>query len=85
MFVAATSADPMTDYATIRAELTAHSPALLEKTEHVFISKADDAVPERIVEITKLFKKKKIAALPLSMFDEASLDAARKILGGIVV
>ena len=83
--VSAASLDPMADYATIRAELTAHSPALLEKTEHVFISKADDVAPERIAEIIKAFKKKKIGALPLSVFDEASLDAARKILAAIVV
>ncbi len=84
-FVSATSLDPVGDYEIIRKELGTHNAALLEKIEHVFISRADDATPERIVEITKLFKKKKIEVLPLSVYDDVSLAAAQKILAKIVI
>ena len=84
-FVSATSVDPLADYETIRKELGAHSPALLGKIEHVFISRSDDVSAERLEEIVNIFKKKKIAAMPLSVYDDASLAAAQKILGKIVI
>ncbi len=84
-FIDANSADPLADYETIRRELGAHSPVLLEKEEHVFVSKADDVSPDRMKEIVKALSKTKREITPLSIFDDVSLDAARKILKGIVI
>ncbi len=84
-FITATSEDPLADYETIRAELGAYNKALLEKPEYVFVSKADDVSPERMKEIVKSLKKTKRAVTPLSVFDDASLEAAKAILKGIVI
>lgn len=82
--ISAESEDIIADYETIRGELGAHNPALLEKPTHVFITKKDAVTDERIKEITKLFKKKKVAVEAISIIDDESLRSVKKILEGIV-
>lgn len=84
-FISAESEDPAKDYEVIRKELGAHSPALLEKPEYIFISKADCATPERIKEIMKALKKSGKEIVPISILDDASLEPAKRILQGIVI
>lgn len=91
--VSAESEDVVHDYAVIREELKKYNPALIEKSEHVFLSKCDTVSPEEVKEklaalsakggSTSGGKKKKITALPVSILDEGALDAVKKILNGI--
>lgn len=83
-FVSAESADPVGDYQIVRNELGAYNKELLEKSEYIFLSKADLA-PEKEIE-------KKIAALktisekvlPISINDEGSIKNVEKILREII-
>ena len=78
--VAADSDDVARDYAVIRAELKKYNPALLEKSEHVFLSKCDTVSPEEVKKKLAALNKKKIEATPISVIDDGSLDAVRKVL-----
>ena len=81
--VSAESEDPVADYKTVRSELEAYDPALITKTEHVLLTKADMIDAKRLKEEIAAFKKKKISVLPVSILDEASLEAVKKILNAI--
>ena len=82
-FVSAESEDPAKDYKTIRKELGDYNKALLQKSEHLFLSKSDVVSPDEIKK--KLAKLKKINpdALAISIHDEKSLEAVKKILNRI--
>ncbi len=82
--VSADSADPVADYQTVRKELELHNPALLEKTEYVFLSKTDEVSLEKLPEITKAFKKLKKEILPISILDEQSIESLKKILNKLI-
>ncbi len=81
--VSADSDDVMRDYAIIRDELKKFNPKLLEKSEHVFLSKRDTVSPEEVNAKLAALKKKKITALPISVIDEGSLSEVKKILNDI--
>ncbi len=90
--IAADSADPTADYATVRKELELYNPLLLEKQEYLFLSKSDEASSERISEITKAFSRKRNPALrgrkleivPISIVDDKSMDIVKKILNELI-
>ena len=82
--VSAQSEDPVADYATVRKELELYNPLLLEKQEHLFLSKSDEASEERIKEIIESFKKLKKEIIPISIADEASMEAVKKILNALI-
>ncbi len=79
-FIEATTEDPVADYKTIRGELGAYNPLLLEKQEYVFISKADTVDDKRIAELTKKLKTIKKPILAISIIDDARMTEARKLL-----
>lgn len=79
-FIDAASVDPLTDYKTIRQELGAYNPLLLEKQEYVFITKADTISDERLHEIQKALSPLKIKVRELSIQDPARMTEARKLL-----
>ena len=81
--VSAESDDVVRDYEIIRTELEKFNPALGEKSERVFLSKCDTVSPEEVQEKLAELKKKKIDALPISILDEDSLSAVKKILNEI--
>ena len=81
--VSAESDDVVRDYATIRNELEKYSPLLLKKTEHVFLTKTDAISPTALKEKLAKLKKMKIKAIPISILDEESLNAVKKILNTI--
>lgn len=78
--LSAESEDPVGDYETIRTELENYNPALLDKKEHLFISKSDMVAPEKMRDIIAKFKKKKLTPTPLSIHDIESLEKVKKIL-----
>lgn len=81
--VAADSTNPLLDYKTVRKELETYGDMLLEKTEYIFISKSDTASPEIIKRIKKEFKEIGKEAVAISIVDQESMEAAKKILNKI--
>lgn len=70
------SVDPMGDYLTVRAELAAHSPELSRKPEIVFCTKADTLEKKQIAAFKKIFSKKNIRAVSVSVIDDTLLKEA---------
>lgn len=56
-FVSAESTDPVADYRAIRQELKKHNPELIQKSEYVFLSKADTINPRETKKKLTLLKK----------------------------
>ncbi|MCX6764798.1 MAG: GTPase ObgE [Candidatus Nealsonbacteria bacterium] len=83
-FIAVDSADPISDYKTVRAELETHSKLLLEKPEYIFISKSDIASKAVVERIKSDFKKIGKEALAISIIDSDSLDNVKKILNKLI-
>jgi len=83
-FVAADSEDPVKDYKTVKAELEAYNPLLLEKPEYIFLSKSDVTTSEVISKIKKDFKKLKKEITPISIIDSESMDNVKKILNNLI-
>jgi GTPase len=81
--VSAESDDPVRDHKIVRDELKRFNPELLEKDEHVFLTKSDTVSPEELKKKLAALKKAKIAAVPLSLLEPESLDGVRKILNDI--
>jgi GTP-binding protein len=73
----AASGDPARDYAIIRAELAAYNPALLEKPEYIFLSKADAAPLDRITKARAAFRALGKQANPLSIKNADLLKTAK--------
>lgn len=78
--VSADSENPVLNYKTVRAELKKHNPELVEKTEYVFLSRADDVDEKATKAIQKEFKKMKIVAEPISVLDDKLLEPVKKAL-----
>ncbi|HEY4474137.1 MAG TPA: GTPase ObgE [Candidatus Paceibacterota bacterium] len=68
--------DPLAVYQTVRTELVAHDPALLEKPELVFLTKADVVSENELEKKLAVLKKKKITATAVSILDDASVKQA---------
>jgi len=81
--ISAESDDVVRDYQTIRAELKSYNKTLLEKTEHVFLTKNDAVSPEVVESQLKALKKVKIKATPISVYDDESLKSVQVILNEI--
>ncbi len=82
--ISAESENPMEDYKTVRKELEAYNPLLLEKQEYLFLSKDDAATPEKVKEIKKEFKKIGKEILEISIINPESLEAVKKILNDLI-
>ena len=81
--VSAESEDLVRDYKTIRKELESYNPALMEKTEYVFLSK-NDAVPAKDIKAKiAALRKIKIKAIPISVLEPDSITEVKKILNKI--
>ncbi|MFA6354433.1 MAG: GTPase ObgE [Candidatus Paceibacterota bacterium] len=82
-FLSSESESPVSDYKTVRAELKKYSPALLKKTEHIFLSKSDLLDPSELKNKIAALKKSKISTTPISIHDEESISQVKKILNEI--
>ncbi len=78
--VSAESADVIRDYKIVRTELEKYNPNLKNKDEHVFLTKSDSVSADTLKAALAALKKAKIKATPVSLLDEASLEAVKKIL-----
>ena len=83
-FIAADSQHPMQDYKTVRQELELYNPALLEKPEHIIISKSDTVLAETIANLKKEFKSIGKEATPISIIDADSMAEIKKLLNQII-
>jgi GTP-binding protein len=81
--ISAESEDPVQDYKLIRNELGAYSKELLEKPEHVFLTKSDMISEGDLKKKLASLKRAKVAATPISVLDDESIDTVKKILNGI--
>lgn len=82
--VACDSEDPISDYKIIKKELGEYNKELLEKPEYIFLSRADEASEEKVKELIKKFKKFNDSVIPISIFDDESLEEVKKILNKIM-
>ncbi len=82
--VSAESANPITDYEIVRKELGLYNPLLLKKQEYIFLSKSDEASPEKVSEIIKSFEKIKKSIKSISIADDKSMEAVKKILNQLI-
>lgn len=76
--VSCESTDPISDYKTVRQELEAYSPVLLEKRELVLLTKSDMVDEKAIKPLVKKFAKIKKEAIPVSVLDDQSIAALKK-------
>lgn len=74
--VAGDNEDPEEVYQTVRTELKAHDPELIEKPELVFITKTDTISDARCAEIVKLFKKEGRTVASVSVLDDEQVKKA---------
>jgi len=81
--VSAESDDVVRDYDIVRKELEAFNPALLEKDEQLFLTKADTLESKEVTAKLKLLKKKNKNAVAISVIDDASMLKVKKILNRI--
>lgn len=82
-FIDATSEDPLSDYKTIRKELGAYNPELLEKEEYIFVSKSDEVDETKLKKIIKTLVSTKREIFPISILNEEQMKEAKKLLNRI--
>jgi GTP-binding protein len=82
-FLSAESENPVSDYKTIRKELKAYNPLLLEKPEYIFLSKTDLVSPEELKKKIKLLKKISAKIIPISIHDWDSIQKVKELLNKI--
>lgn len=81
--VSAESDEVVRDYRTIRKELERYNPTLIDKAEHVFLSKCDAVSAEDLAEKLSMLEKEGVHATPISIIDPESLEKVRSILNAI--
>lgn len=72
--------NPLEDYRTIRGELQQYDPVLLEKPEHVLLSKCDEISEDELQALIARFSAEGIATLPVSILKEETLEPLRALL-----
>lgn len=83
-FISAESKDAIKDYITIRKELEAYGDIIVNKTEYIFLSKADTINEKTILKIKKSFLKLGKNILPISIIDISSIESIKEILNKIL-
>ena len=71
-------------YKTIREELSAYSPALVDKPEVIILTKTDTVSPSELAKKRKQLSKKCKNIFSVSIVDDESLKKFRKDLSGIL-
>jgi len=65
--------NPLLAYETVRAELKAHNPALLKKSEVIILTKTDMVSPAEVKKAVTKMKKKSKYVFTVSVLDDESL------------
>ena len=74
--IASDSEDPLADYDIVRQEIVGYGAELSRKPEILFLTKADILSEKHIRALQKLFKKRKLKTIPISIIDDSLLKAA---------
>lgn len=82
--ISAESENPVKDYKTVLTELELYNPQLMQKPEHVFLSKSDAVPAEKIADIKKEFTQINKQITEISIINPESLTAVKKILHNII-
>jgi len=82
-FISAESADPKKDYDTIKSELGNYNKALLEKKEHLFLTKTDKVDPEEAKRKLAILKKINPDAMGISVYHDETIDGVKRLLNQI--
>ncbi len=82
-FISSESSAPLKDYKTIRKELGAWNPALLEKPERLFLTKSDMVTPKDLNKKLAALKKVDQNATAISVYDSESIKKVETILNSI--
>lgn len=72
------------DYKIIRNELLRYAPELSEKKEYVFLTKTDTLTDKETAEKIRQMKKLNPEVLPVSIYDETSIEKIKKLLRRII-
>ena len=80
----AESENPLQDYKTVRTELETYNPLLLQKPEHVLLSKSDAVDPEMIAKIKKEFGGMGKEMTEISIINPESMESVKKILNQLI-
>ncbi len=83
-FISAESADPLSDYKTVRHELETYGDLLLKKPEYIFLSKSDSVETDIVSKIKKDFKKNGKEISAISIIEPESIEAVKKILNNLI-
>ena len=78
--IACDSADPVTDYKTIRSELKKHNQSIMEKEEMILITKSDLANEKTLKTIERKMKKFCPTILSVSIYDFESIEKLKSYL-----
>ncbi len=82
-FLAADSENILTDYKTIRSELAAYNPALLEKPEYILISRSDTVNEKELKKILTKAKKLSKNVMPISIHNWDQLQKVKELLNDL--
>lgn len=73
-------------YEIVRGEFEKYNPVLLEKPEIIIFTKKDLATPEKLKENRKIFQKKKLEVIEVSIYDNESIlklsETIKNLIGG---
>ena len=83
-FISTESPEPIKDYEIIRNELGSYSKELLDKTEYIFLSKADLASEEELAQKLEKLKVLGKEVIPISVIDDKSISQVEKLLREII-
>lgn len=78
------SEDPVRDWRIIRAELGAYNPALLQKEEHVLLTKTDLVDDATVKRMAKQFSDEGVKALPFSIHDSKAIASLETIFRKLI-
>ena len=76
--------DPVRDWRVIRAELGAYNPALLQKEEHVLLTKTDLVDTTTVARMVKQFRTEGIKAIPFSIHDSEAIASLEVIFRKLI-
>lgn len=79
-FLAADSEDIIKDYKTIRAELEAYNPQLLEKPEHILVSRSDMIEEKELKKVLTKARKINKNAMPISIHNWDQIQKVKELL-----
>lgn len=82
--VSTESENPVRDWKLIRAELGAHNPLLLQKTEYVFLTKTDLIDATSRTAMLAAFAAEGVNALPLSIHDPEAIESVHHLLRALI-